>query len=220
MGYASKPALGAGLEKGRTGNNIHFRKADRWVNSMIKQPNERLCWDLLNVREDREYNLFSVEINTCRSPRTGLPHQFQVLRSTDWVAVIAITKEKEVVLVNQFRHGIRDLSLELPGGLVKPGQTPLKSAAEELEEETGFTAPEMKLLGSMYPFPAIFTNSFYVYLAENAEPSGKIHPDETEEIETVLAPVGELRNFIRDGKINCGIMIAAIGFLDLFSDVV
>jgi ADP-ribose pyrophosphatase len=220
VGFASKPAPGARVEKGKTENNILFRKADLWGNNMIKQPNERLIWDLLNVREDKEYNLFSVEINTCRSPRTGAPHQFQVLRSVDWVAVIAITKEKEVVLVNQFRHGIRDLSLELPGGLVKPGQAPIRSAAEELEEETGFTAPAMKLLGSMYPFPAIFTNRFYVYLAENAEPAGNIHPDETEEIETVLAPVGELRNFIRDGKINCGIMIAAIGLLDVFSDVV
>ncbi|MFH0960932.1 MAG: NUDIX hydrolase, partial [Pseudomonadota bacterium] len=189
-------------------------------NSMIKKPDKQLSWELLNVREDRKYNLFSVEINTCASPRTGLPHQFQVLRSVDWVAVLAVTKEKEVVLVNQFRHGIRDLSLELPGGLVKPGQTPQQSAAEELEEETGFTAPEMKLLGSMYPFPAIFSNRFHVYLAENAEPKGKMHPDETEELETVLAPASELKNFIRDGKINCGIMIAAISFCDLFADVV
>lgn len=187
---------------------------------MNRRPGEKLYWDLLNVKEDRTYNLFSVEINTCRSPRTGLSHEFQVLRSTDWVAVAAVTKKKEIVLVNQYRHGTRNLSLELPGGLVKPGQTPEKSAGEELEEETGFIAPEMKLLGSMYPFPAILTNRFHVYLAENAEPAGKMNPDETEALETVLLPLSELKDFIRDGKIECGIMIAAIGFLDLFSDLI
>ncbi len=185
---------------------------------MKKPSNKNLKWDLLSVREDRQYNLFSVEIDTCKSPRTGLSHDFQVLMSPDWVAVIALTKEKEVVLVNQFRHGIRELSLELPGGLVKEGQTPLKSAAEELAEETGFVAPSFKLLGWMHPLPAIFNNKFHVYLAENATFTGELNPDETEELETVLAPLNELKDYIRDGKITCGIMIAALGLFHLFTE--
>ena len=127
---------------------------------MKNSPNQNLYWELLNSREDRHHHLFSVEIDTCKSPRTGNSHEFQVLKSPDWVAVVAITADQEVVLVNQFRHGTRELSLELPGGLVKGGQTPLKSAAEELVEETGFVAPSLKLLGWMHPFPAIFNNRF------------------------------------------------------------
>ncbi len=180
--------------------------------------NKNLYWDLLSTREDSQYHLFSVEINTCRSPRTGKPHEFQVLKSTDWVAVIALTEKREVVLVNQFRHGTRELSLELPGGLVKQGQSPAQSAAEELMEETGFTAPHFKLIGWNHPFPAILTNKFHVYLAENAVPTGKLNPDETEELETIMVPLDDLKDYVRKEKITCGIMIAAIGMFYLNSE--
>ncbi|MGC8658182.1 MAG: NUDIX hydrolase [Desulfomonilaceae bacterium] len=184
---------------------------------MNKSSDKNLYWDLLSSRGDRDYNLFSVQINTCKSPRTGLAHEFQILKSPDWVAVVALTEKREVILVNQFRHGIRDMSLELPGGLVKHGQTPMKSAEEELMEETGFAAPSLKLIGWSHPLPALFNNKFYVYLAENAVYTGNLNPDETEELETVLAPLNELNNFVREGKINCGIMIAAIGMFNLFA---
>jgi ADP-ribose pyrophosphatase len=185
---------------------------------MNKSSNDGLYWDLISSREDRQYNLFSVEINTCKSPRTGLLHEFQILKSPDWVAVIALTQKKEVVLVNQFRHGTREMSLELPGGLVKEGQTPFKSASEELEEETGFLAPSLKLLGSMHPLPALFTNKFYVFLAEGVVPVGKLNPDETEELETILIPEEDLKDYVRNGKITCGIMIAALGLFYSFTD--
>ena len=64
--------------------------------------------------------------------------------------------------------------------------------------------------------PAIFTNRFYVYLARNATPTGRLNPDETEEVETVLVPLDQIREYIRSGKITCSVMIAALYlFLDL-----
>ncbi len=112
--------------------------------------------------------------------------------------------------MKQYRHGIGGLSLEPPGGLVKEGQTPEQSARDELEEETGYRAPIFESLGWMYPVPAIFTNKFYVFLADQAEPSGRKNPDETEEIETVLVPLDEVKGYIRSGKINCSVVIAAL----------
>jgi ADP-ribose pyrophosphatase len=170
----------------------------------------RLSWQLVESREDRSYNLFSVRINRNKSPRTGKVHEFQVLQSPDWAAVIAVTSAQELVMVNQYRHGIAGLSLEPPGGLVKPGQLPEESAADELEEETGYRAPAFELLGWMHPMPALFTNRFYVFLAEGATPSGRLNPDETEEIETVLVPVSEARDYIRTGKVRCSVMISAL----------
>jgi 8-oxo-dGTP pyrophosphatase MutT (NUDIX family) len=93
---------------------------------------------------------------------------------------------------------------------VKKGQTPEQSAREELEEETGYLADTFELLGWMHPLPALFDNKLYVFYAKDAEPTGRIHPDETEEIQTVLIPVNDLPSYIRTGKINCGIMIAAL----------
>ncbi len=180
-----------------------------------KGTRQELFWELVESREDRSYKLFSVNINKNKSPRTGQVHEFQVLTSPDWVAVIAVTAKDEVVMVRQYRHGSAELSLEPVGGLVKEGQTPEQSAVEELAEETGYVAPTMELLGWMHPMPALFTNRFYVFLAADATPTGCLNPDETEEIETVLVPVSEIRDYIRTGKIRCSVMIAALHlFLD------
>lgn len=176
-----------------------------------------LHWELVESREDRAYRLFSVDIHSNRSPRTGEVHEFQVLKSPDWVAVVPVTPTGELVMVRQYRHGTGELSLEPPGGLVKDGQDSEQSAREELEEETGYVAEKIELLGWMHPMPALFTNRFYVYVGQNVTPTGRLNPDETEEIETVLVPVGEVRDYIRSGRITCGVMIAALHlFLDRF----
>jgi len=169
-----------------------------------------LFWELVESRLDRSYRLFSVAINACRSPRTGHVHEFQVLQSPDWVAVVALTPDERMIMVRQFRHGTGELSLEPPGGLVKDGQTPEQSGREELEEETGYRPSSMELLGWMHPMPALFTNRFYVYLAMDCKPTGRLNPDETEEVETVLMPVAQVREYIRSGAITCGVMIAAL----------
>ena len=174
-----------------------------------------LLWELLDSYEDRKYKLFSVAINRNRSPRTGKIHEFQVLKSPDWVTVIAMTPTNELIMVRQYRHGTELLSLEPPGGLVKEGQDPEQSAREELEEETGYQAPFLEPLGWMHPMPALFTNRLHVFMARNATPSGHTNPDETEEIETVLVPLDEVRDYIRIGKITASVMIAALHlFLD------
>jgi ADP-ribose pyrophosphatase len=176
---------------------------------------KKLTWNLVDSRVDRRYNLFSVSINKNQSPRTGNIHEFQVLNSPDWVAVIPITPDGRMVMVKQYRHGSSEISLEPPGGLVKDGCSPEQSGLEELEEETGYKSDSMELLGWMYPMPALFTNKFWVYLARNVVPTGNKNPDETEEVQTVLMAIPEIRESIRTGNINCAVMIAALHlFLD------
>lgn len=171
--------------------------------------NRDLNWERIDSREDRSYGLFSVSVQRSRSPRTGKVHEFQVLTSPDWVAVIPVTPDNQVIMVRQYRHGTAQLSLEPPGGLVKDGQTPEESAREELEEETGYRASTFELLGWMHPMPALFNNRFYVFLARDAAGTGCVSPDETEEIETVLVPVDRVKEYIRSGKITASVMIAA-----------
>lgn len=169
-----------------------------------------LTWSLVDSRIDRRYNLFSVSINRNRSPRTGNVHEFQVLNSPDWVAVIPVTADGRMVMVKQYRHGSSTISLEPPGGLVKAGCSAEQSGLEELEEETGYRPESLELLGWMYPMPALFSNKFWVYLARNVVPTGKKNPDETEDLQTVLMPIGEVRECVRTGAINCAVMIAAL----------
>lgn len=171
---------------------------------------KNLHWERIERREDRQYGLFSVAIDRSRSPRTGKIHEFQVLNSPDWVATIAVTPDRRLIFVRQYRHGSGELSLEPPGGLVKEGGSAEESAREELEEETGYQAERWELLGWMDPMPALFTNRFYVYLARDAVSTGRTNPDETEEVETVLIPVDKIRDYIREGRITSAVMIAAL----------
>ena len=178
-----------------------------------------LIWELIDSKEDRNYPLFSVRINKNRSPRTGEIHEFQVLTSFEWVAVIPLTSDKHVVMVRQYRHGTGEISLEPPGGLVKPGTTPEQGAREELEEETGYICSNMVSLGWMYPVPALFSNRMHVFFAPDAEPNGNFSPDETEELQTVLVPLADVKGLIREGAINNALIMAALyRFLDYYKD--
>jgi ADP-ribose pyrophosphatase len=169
-----------------------------------------LSWELVDSREDRDYNFFKVFRNRNRSPRTGKIYEFQVLKSPDSVTVLPITAGNELVMVRQYRHGIGQLSLEPPGGLVKEGQTPEQSGREELEEETGYQTGTLRYLGWMYPLPAVFANRLHVFVAEDVKLTGTRNPDETEEVETLLIPISQVKDYIRQGKVTCGAMIAAL----------
>lgn len=171
---------------------------------------DKLVWELLDSHTDREYGLFSVRVNRNRSPSTGRVHEFQVLDSPEWVCVVPITPEGNVVMVRQYRHGSGEISLEPPGGVAKPGQTPEQSAREELEEETGYVAGRFTRVARLRPIPALFTNHLHVFLAEDCTPEGRFHPDETEDLETILIPMNEVEPAIRSGRIDNAIIVASL----------
>ncbi len=98
-------------------------------------------WKVTSSKEGGSYGIFSFRTDRALSPRTGLEYDFFILESSPWVNIIPLTPENEVVLVRQYRHGIRDLSLEIPGGLVEEQDTPEETARRELREETGYIIP-------------------------------------------------------------------------------
>jgi 8-oxo-dGTP pyrophosphatase MutT (NUDIX family) len=115
---------------------------------------------------------------------------YYVLEYPDWVQVIAITEDDQVVLIKQYRHGIEQLSLELPSGGVESGETnPLVTAARELVEETGYVSDKFEYLARLTVNPANHTNSIHVILARDARAEVVPVQDPTEEIEIELAPL-------------------------------
>lgn len=145
-------------------------------------------------------------------PRTGLPKTYFVLRSKPWVNVIPVTKEGKVVLVRQFRHGVCQMSLELPGGIVdeEGPNGPRISAERELREETGYTAPHFELFLKLSGNPASFTNWSYSFLAKESTLTHPTEFDEGEEIEVVLASLEEVAEFINSGEIHHPHMVAVL----------
>lgn len=114
--------------------------------------------------------------------------------------ILAITDDKHIILVRQFRKPIEEVILELPAGKIDPGETPADTAARELKEETGYKAASIQLLQKFWPSPGYSNEVLYIYLAQYLE-SGDPEPDDTEDIELVFMEPCELLDLINDNKI-------------------
>lgn len=166
-------------------------------------------WQRIRSQFNQFFRIFSVRTDTAVSPRTGEAYDFYILESRDWINIIPITPENQVVMVKQYRHGSGEVTLEIPGGIVDPGDSPQGAALRELLEETGYQAEDWAEIGSVNPNPAIFNNRCYTFLARNVKRTSNPMPDQTEDIEVVLVPLADIPAYIREGKIDHAIVIAA-----------
>lgn len=172
-------------------------------------------WQRTRSEVESDLRVFRVRRDAAVSPRTGDEHEFVVLESPDWVAVVALTDDGGLVLVRQFRHGLRRVTLELPGGLVDEGMTPLEAARAELRQETGYGDGEWSELGRLAPLPAVFTNHVHVFLARGVRVLGKPEPDAAEDITTHVVPVAEVRRMVSQGEIVHAPVVAALFLWEL-----
>src|SRR5690349_8687704 len=127
-----------------------------------------------------------------------------------WANIVALTKSGEVVLVQQYRHGVCDVLLEFPGGVVEDGEEPIDGARRELLEETGYQASEMIQIAKLYPNPALQTNTLYCFLALDAEKIGVQNLDAGEDIEVYLMPLDELVEVAKRGEFPHALMNAVL----------
>ncbi|WP_441000704.1 NUDIX hydrolase [Fodinibius sp. SL11] len=141
--------------------------------------------------------------------------EFYVLEAPEWVNVIPITTNEEVVLVEQYRYGIEQPTLEIPGGMVDPGEQPLQSIKRELVEETGYNSGNWSSLGKVSSNPAIMTNYTHLFLAKDCEliASDKPEGDDNERINVHLLPMDDFLDLVADGTIHHSIMVAAVARL-------
>ena len=173
-------------------------------------------WDVQARQPDLDYGLFKVWKNQARSPRTGLVNEVLSLEFPDWVLVVPVTPDKEIVMVRQYRHGNEEICLELPGGLVDArDRSPEEAARRELIEETGFRADQLIKLGECFPQPAILSNRCYFYLAIDVEIIGEPDLDAGEDIEIVMVPPEHVLERLENGSITNGMVQLAISFYHL-----
>jgi 8-oxo-dGTP pyrophosphatase MutT (NUDIX family) len=154
--------------------------------------------------------VFDVLYARYRHPARGRERDFVVMTAPDWVNVIALTPDHRLILVRQFRFGIDDFSLEIPGGVMEPGEDPLAAAQRELREETGHTGENVRVLGRVHPNPAIMSNFCHLVLVENARRTAELAWDHDEEIEVIAAPVDEVYEWARTGRISHALVLDAL----------
>lgn len=145
----------------------------------------------LTVRKDR-----------CQLPNGNIIPSFYVIEYPEWVNVFALTEDSQVVMVRQYRHGIKETNFELPGGVVDEGEDVETAARRELMEETGYEFSEYEYLGKICANPSTTNNFMHMYLAKGGRKVAEQELDHSEEIEVHLMSIDEVKQLLRENKIH------------------
>jgi 8-oxo-dGTP pyrophosphatase MutT (NUDIX family) len=157
---------------------------------------DALIWKEESLKTVFTCPIFDVEERYCRSPRDTVK-AYTVLNTSDWSIVIPVLETergREFVMVRQWRHGERGLSLEFPGGVFEKGENAETAARRELKEETGYDAKKIVKLGEFNPNPAIMSNHVHFFLAMDLNPPVEQQLDDDEYVEVETIPWKEVRN--------------------------
>ena len=168
---------------------------------MSSEPTGPQRWQKLQQRLHLQTRVFEVLGRTYLHPARRTEREFIVIEAPDWVNVVARTPDDQLVLVRQFRYGIDEFSLEVPGGVMEPGEDPVTAGVRELREETGFSGTGARLLGSVRPNPALQANRCHIVLVEGAVKTHELEWDADEEIEVSTRAVEEVLALAHSGGI-------------------
>lgn len=180
---------------------------------MATSRDNSLRWKVLDRGQAQDFGIFRTRRQLAAHPSVEAPQRFSVIESEDFVNIIALTESDRVVLVRQFRHGTESVTLEIPGGIVDPGETHGAAAERELREETGYDAQTWIKLGDVLPNPAIMNNHCSTWLALDARRVDTPSPDGTEVIETEEVPLAEIADKIAEGTIQHALVLAGFAHL-------
>ena len=171
--------------------------------------NSLSSWDLKENHLHSDCRIFEVYKQRLRRRSDGLEGEFFVLDTNSWVNVLAITPNKELVLVRQFRYGSKEFSLEPPWGVIEKGEDPIEAGLRELKEETGVYATDWKHLLSMHLSNSVSDELAIVYLATGLKEC-EAAPEDTEDLYTRQVSLEEAWQMVENGIITDSMSVAAI----------
>jgi 8-oxo-dGTP pyrophosphatase MutT (NUDIX family) len=176
------------------------------------------CWKILDseVAYDAGFlKLFKDRVSLNKKKEADFYH----FETFNWVNIIAVTNEEQLILIRQFRHGIQETNLEIPGGCIDPtDRSPIDAAIRELKEETGYAGGKATLIGSVSPNPALQNNRCYTVLISGVEQKFPQRLDDMEMINVELYSFNKVKEFIRSGELDHGLVLNAIYFYELYID--
>jgi ADP-ribose diphosphatase len=173
-------------------------------------------WQKVGSQPLGNFRVFSLRSDRVVSPRTRQEHEVYVLDCPNWVNVIAVTPDQRLVMVEQYRHGSTTVELEIPGGMMDAHDaSPGAAGARELREETGYEGQNPRLIGQVFPNPAIMNNVCSTVMLENCRCLHPVQFDHGEDLATRLVPIAEVPQLVAGGKIKHSLVVAALYFFNL-----
>ena len=174
-------------------------------------------WPKVSSKSVGNFRVFNIRSDVKVSPRTGQEHDFYVIESVNWVNVIALTKEGEIVMIDQYRHGSNTVELEVPGGMMDPEDTsPLEAGLRELREETGYEGTQAEVIGQIYANPAIMNNVCYTVLVRECELKHTVQLDHGEDIAVTVIEPDEIPTLVKQGRIGHSLVVVALYHFDMW----
>ena len=158
-------------------------------------------WKVLQSTYLHKEPWFTVRKEICELPNGKVHSSYFVLEYPSWVTVFPITRDGKVLMVKQYRHGLGVISIELPGGVVDVGETPLQAARREVMEETGYAFDNFEFMGKVSANPATSNNWMHMYLARDGQKVSEQNLDETEDVEVMEKTIEELKSYLRKNEI-------------------
>jgi ADP-ribose pyrophosphatase len=177
---------------------------------------ETPAWQRLESERLADCRVFQVRRDHSVSQHDGREHDFYVIEAPDWINILPLTARDEVVMIEQYRHGSGEVTLEIPGGMVDQDEAPRSAALREMLEETGYAAREAMLLGKTRPNPAIQNNWIHTFLARDVEFQSTPVFDSTEHTAVRLVPLADVPALIADGIITHSLVVMGFYWLALY----
>jgi ADP-ribose pyrophosphatase len=170
-------------------------------------------WRKVSSEQVADCRVFRVRRDLSVDPRTGSKHDFYCIEAPDWVNVVPLTERDEVVMIEQYRHGTGEITLEIPGGMVDAGESPIEAASRELLEETGYVPRDLSAIGRTRPNPAIQNNWIHTFLATGAHFDSAPEFDGAEHTVVRLVPLANVPGLIADGTIDHALVVVGFQWL-------
>ncbi|MDQ6780346.1 MAG: NUDIX hydrolase [Candidatus Eremiobacteraeota bacterium] len=167
-------------------------------------------WEILNSEYVLQSPWYRLRRDACRLPNGTLVEDYYVREHAGFSVIFALTPADQVVFTQQYKHGIGDVVLELPAGMLEPGEDAVICARRELEEETGYVAPRLEHIAEFSTDPTSSTGRLFLFLARDATPEGTAAPDATEDVDTILVPVDRVLDQVRLGHVRAQSHVASI----------
>jgi ADP-ribose pyrophosphatase len=174
-------------------------------------------WQKIGSQPAGDFRIFTIRSDRKTSPRTGKEHDFFIIDSVNWVNVIALTPQRELVMIEQYRHGSDTVELEIPGGMIDAHDaSPIAGGVRELREETGYEGEQPQIIGQVFPNPAIMSNTCFTILVQNCQLEHPVEWDQGEDLITRLVPAADIPGLVAGGKIRHSLVVVALFHFDLW----